>query len=104
LGSVLGTLVGAALSSLFGHALWELGIAVLLALTLCRIFGLTEAAKLAGYVAGIVVLNHSGQPWTYAVYRFLETILGIASALLVALVFVPLYRRWSGEGDSDQVV
>jgi uncharacterized membrane protein YgaE (UPF0421/DUF939 family) len=104
LGSVLGTLVGAALSSLFGHALWVLGIAVLLALTLCRIFGLTEAAKLAGYVAGIVVLDHSGQPWTYAVYRCLETMLGIASALLVALAFVPLYRRWSGEGDSDQVV
>lgn len=63
LGTALGAVAGAVLSSLFGHALWALGLGVL------------------------VVLEHSVQPWAYALDRFFETTLGIASALLVGFVF-----------------
>ena len=47
---------------------------------------LDAAAKVAGYVCGIVILSHDAAPWGYAVYRVIETLLGIAMAVLVSLV------------------
>ena len=47
---------------------------------------LQAAAKLVGYVCGIVVLSHGANAWSYAGYRVIETFLGIAMAVLVSLV------------------
>ena len=52
-------------------------------------FGLrlsASAAKLAGYVCGLVVLAYGARPWWYAVHRVAETLLGIGMAVLVSLV------------------
>ncbi|MDE3208527.1 MAG: FUSC family protein [Pseudomonadota bacterium] len=84
LGTGLGALFGAALSLTLGHSLLAIGLGVgimMLALTLA---GYNEAAKLAGYVAALVVLDHSSQPWVYALDRFIETTLGIVAALAVS--------------------
>ena len=45
-----------------------------------------EAARVAGYVCAIVLLEHGANPWVYAFWRFTETVLGIAVAIAVSLV------------------
>jgi uncharacterized membrane protein YgaE (UPF0421/DUF939 family) len=63
-----------------------IGASILLAMLLSYAVRLQAAAKLAGYVCGIVVLSHGANASSYAAYRVIETFLGIAMAVLVSLV------------------
>ncbi len=85
-GSALGALVGAVASSFLPSAPWSIGLSVLVAMFLSHLLQLEGAAKVTGYVCGIVVLGHSGDPWSYSVYRLAETILGVGIAILVSMV------------------
>jgi hypothetical protein len=48
--------------------------------------GLPEAARIAGYLCAIVLLEHTENPWFHAMWRLVETVLGIGVALLVSLL------------------
>ena len=47
---------------------------------------MNDGAKVAGYICGIVVVAHGTHPWSYAVLRFTETVLGIGVAWLISFV------------------
>src|SRR5215204_5991088 len=89
-GTVLGGAMGAAESAALGH-LPQLqspliGIGILAAMLLSHFLRLKDAAKVAGYVCGVVLLNHNDHPWSYALQRVIETSLGIGTALVVSLI------------------
>lgn len=85
-GTVLGACVGALAVRWLGTGALAIAVGVLIAMFVAQASGWAEAAKLAGYVCGLVVLEHSAEPWTYALYRFIETVLGIAVAVGISLV------------------
>ena len=91
IGTIIGALLGAALSMLMSGlphvAVLMIAVGVWTAIFLSHLLGVKEAAKLAGYVCGIVLLDHNDRPWTYAALRFVETVIGIGAA--VAISFVP---------------
>ena len=95
IGTAVGALLGAGLSVVFGNALWAIGLGIFLTIFSCRRIGLKEAARLSGYVAGLVVMEHSASPWHYALFRFLETALGIVFAFVVGVILQYLCKtRW----------
>jgi len=103
-GTALGATWGAAFSLVFAQSFWAIGSSVLTVMALCHLVRLRDSAKVAGYVAGIVLLEHAGHPWVYATYRFAETGLGIGFAFAVssALVDGPrMMARWRGVEEPD---
>jgi uncharacterized membrane protein YgaE (UPF0421/DUF939 family) len=85
-GTVLGACIGALAVPWLGTGALAIAVGVLVAMFVAQASGWSEAAKLAGYVCGLVVLEHSAEPWMYAVYRFIETVLGIGVAVAISLV------------------
>jgi len=85
-GTVIGAALGAALSQSGPPSIGLLVVGVFAAMFLPQVLRVHDAAKLAGYVCGIVLLEHGDGAWTYAVYRLVETVLGIGIAVLVSLV------------------
>jgi len=64
---------------------------VFAAMLASQLLGLEDATKLAGYVCGLVLLEHSASPWAYAGWRLAETLLGVTIAVLLS--FVPKLVR-----------
>ena len=87
LATVIGAICGAALSQLLGPGSGAVGIAVVMAMLAGSLLGAGDGARVAGYICGIVVLDHSAEPWLYAAQRFGETALGVVVAW--AISFVP---------------
>jgi len=98
-GTVLGATLGAVINPFVQPGAWAVGLSVLAAMLLSHLLRLPDTAKLAGYVSGIVVLNHGDHPWSYALHRVLETGVGIGLAVLVALV--PKLIRIDGSTRQD---
>ncbi len=90
-GSVLGATVGALGSQFLPASAWSIGLCVFTAMLLSHLVRLQDAAKLSGYLSGIVMLGYADNAWHYAFDRLLETSLGVAAAILVS--FVPKLVR-----------
>ena len=84
--TVLGTLLGASINTVLPTNVWTLLFGILSAMLLSDLLRLRHAAKVAGYICGVVLLDHGDQPWFYAFVRMVETLLGIAAAVLVSLL------------------
>jgi uncharacterized membrane protein YgaE (UPF0421/DUF939 family) len=97
-GTVVGAACGAALCTLLEPGPWAIGFSIMTAMLLCHLVHLRAGAKLAGVVCGILMLTFSTGPWIYAFYRVIETMLGVAVAVLVS--FVPKLIRTDSTGHS----
>jgi uncharacterized membrane protein YgaE (UPF0421/DUF939 family) len=56
------------------------GLAVFVAMVVASLLGAGEGTRVAGFICGIVVLEHSADPWLYGAQRFVETVLGVVIA------------------------
>lgn len=89
--TIIGAACGAGLSPLVPAGAWGIGVGILVSMLAAQLLGARDGARVAGYICGIVMLDHSAAPWSYAVYRFLETALGVLAAW--AISFVPKLLR-----------
>jgi uncharacterized membrane protein YgaE (UPF0421/DUF939 family) len=78
--TAIGGICGAALSQLLGPGSGAVGLAVFLAMVVASVLGAGEGTRVAGFICGIVVLEHSADPWLYGSQRFIETVLGVVIA------------------------
>ena len=86
LGTIVGATLGAVLSPWLAAGPAAIAIGIFVAMALSHGVGMPSAAKLAGYVCAICLLQETAAPWTYAWWRFAETALGIGVAVLASLV------------------
>ncbi len=87
---LVATVVGATCGALLAHVLpagsATVGLGVLSAMLLCNLVRMEEGAKVGGYICGIVLFSYRSDPWVYAFYRLLETLLGVGVAWAISLV------------------
>jgi len=98
-GTLLGAAIGAMLSYVLPSGPLAVAVGIAVAMLLMHALHLQEAAKLAGYICGVVVMTQADQPWSYALNRTMETLLGLGMAVLVSLV--PKLLRVDVPDDAD---
>ena len=91
-GTLIGAVAGALLLNMLPSGPVAIGLAIFCSMLTAHALRFeAPAARVAGYVAAIVMFAHRDEPWRYAFERAWETLVGIGSALLVGLV--PLWLR-----------
>ena len=88
-GTTLGAVVGAIVATYFGPRVLVFGIGIFVLGILCAVVRTDRPAyRFAGLTLAIVLLIPRTEPaWRYAFYRFAEVSIGIAVALILALVW-----------------
>ena len=86
LATLIGASCGAVLSALLEPGTVSLGCSILFAMVVCYVLQGQDGSRIAGYISGIIVLEHSTDPWIYAFFRSLETGLGVSVAVAVSCI------------------
>jgi uncharacterized membrane protein YgaE (UPF0421/DUF939 family) len=89
--TAVGAVCGAFLVQFLPPSPSAIGLGILTAMLICNFAGMQEAYRVAGYICGIAMLTHGSDPWRYALFRFIETVLGIVVAGVIS--FVPTLLR-----------
>ena len=84
--TAIGAACGIALAQVLGPSSWEAIIAIFLAMMLSIAVTQLGDPKIAAYLCALIIINYSDNPWHYAFYRFIETVLGIMVAWAISLV------------------
>ena len=84
--TVVGALCGALLSFVLPPGPWGVGAGLFVAMLLAQLLKAGDGARVAGYICGIVLLDHSAEPWFYAFHRFIETAIGVLAALSISYI------------------
>jgi uncharacterized membrane protein YccC len=85
-GTVIGSVLGALLSLLLPGGVLTIATGIFLSMFLTHLLRAPQAARVSGYLCALVLIEHAADPWIYAFWRSVETVLGIAVAMLMSLV------------------
>ncbi len=86
IGTLIGSACGAGINTLVSPSPWTIGPGIMIAMFASHMISAPGAAKVAGYVCGIVLIDHGDAPWSYALFRMIETALGIGAAMGVSVL------------------
>lgn len=93
LGVFIGSITGALFTQYIGPGPWQLGVCVGSTVILCAILTLPESYRVASVSAAVVMVlwsfNRELSPWLFSFYRFMDTCIGIALAVIVAHTVFP---------------
>jgi uncharacterized membrane protein YgaE (UPF0421/DUF939 family) len=84
--TAIGAACGVAFAQVLSQSAWEATIAIFLAMMLSVAVTQLGDPKIAAYLCALIVINYGDQPFHYAYYRFIETVLGIVVAWAISLV------------------
>jgi len=93
LGVLVGSLMGGLFTSIFGSTVFTLGISVFLTVVICSMLNLKQSIRIACLSLSVVMilwgLRPEVSPWTFGLFRFLDSCLGILIAVVVAHALWP---------------
>jgi len=84
--TVVGALCGVMFSQLLHPGAVTIGLSVVVAMLICQLLRMPDAAKVAAFTCGIILLVPGDGPWQHAFFRFVETVLGVAVAWSISYV------------------
>lgn len=94
LGTLIGSIFGGLFTILLGAHPLSLGISIFLTISVCSLFKLENSIKIATIsVAAVMVLwglDPTISPWTFAFFRFLDSMAGILIAVFIAHLLWPM--------------
>jgi len=87
--TIIGGIIGFVVVSYFGAHPITVGLAAILAIAISTKFKLQDGIAIAAVTAAAVMVDVVGDPMIFALYRLLETFIGIGVGVAVNLVFSP---------------
>lgn len=93
LGVLIGSLTGGICAVFLGSDPFTLGMGIFFTVILCALFYVQESYRIACASAAVIIilwgLTPEVSPWTFSLYRFLDSCLGIMIAMAVAHAIWP---------------
>lgn len=93
LGVIVGSIAGAVFLIYVGHDALSLGLSIFSTMILCSMLGLKESFRIASLSTAVIVVSAGYKPdispWLFSLYRFADSCIGIASAIIVAQFIWP---------------
>ena len=88
-GNVIGALLAVIMVTIFGKNIVIMGVTVILLIAILYKLNLAHVATLAGVTALIIMGQHTGSFYVTAAFRFILVMIGVVSASVVNLIFLP---------------
>jgi uncharacterized membrane protein YgaE (UPF0421/DUF939 family) len=93
LGVMIGSILGAGFTWWFGASPLSLGVSIFFTVTLCALSGLKESIRIACLSVCVIMvlwgMRPEISPWSFALFRFLDSCLGILIAVTIAHTLWP---------------
>lgn len=93
LGMMIGCTMGGLFTTLMGSNPISLTVGIILTVVICSLFGIKDSVRIACLSVAIVMilwgLRPGLSPWQFGFFRFLDSCIGIAAAVLVAHLLWP---------------
>lgn len=94
LGTFVGCCVGYLAIIFLGFSAISLGLSIFITVALCSALNIKDSIRIASMSVAILLLfwgaNPGVSPWTFALFRFVDSCLGILIAVVVAQTFWPM--------------